>query len=513
MQLSQSDLDYVSAIRVEKARADFNEFVEFVGIDHEGRPIRQAELHRLMWDFEAWCYRVGLYCGMMIPMGHGKTTQCELRTSFEIGKNTSTIAAFVKASDKAAGLSAGAVRATMDLPRYQAVFSSVEIVKGEQSDTEFTLRRAGVSPWPTLGCYGVTTGTGARTTFQIMDDVVDLRNAITQPADRRRVTEAIESTWMSRPTQTGEFPPRVVWINTAYHVEDAVHLTMARRNSGWAWLVVRAEPPYAHLTYQIIAGGRVLQAGTLPNFLSQERLASMAGKMNSISAARGLGNRPLSGKEQKFKDLLTGPKPLGINEYTRRVAHMDPAGDAKKAKRGDPDWSAIVAMGRHPSEPCWDVIRSTRMRGTSSQQADFAAECADHWGLHLLVVEAVADSSMSELVKEACRRRGVTCIIETTRPMSNKIVRIEEELEPRLRQQVVRIHADSHPELAAELDIFPLGGHDDMADACAGAAQAAVGRGIARHKRREDLPKERKKPRRARRRRRIWEHGLFAGLG
>lgn len=469
------------AVVASRCREDFHAFVEFVGVDHEGNPMRQAALHRLIWDFEAWCAERRLYAGIMAPMGHGKTSQCEYRAAWEIGRDPNTLLRFVRSSDDKARESAGAVRSIMALPRYRVVFPGLKMVKGESGESEFTLERTGVSKDPTFGCSGVLTGTGSRCTLLMLDDIVDQRNAFS--ADRDKVAEHFESTWMSRPIRAGSKPSRVVWIQTAYHNDDIAARVQGRADSGWAWLIVRALEPYEELRYELHAYGRLVQEGPLANFIGARELALMAGSMNTVAAARGLGNYPLSGKERKFDEsLFTGPAPLQPGRYHRRVAYLDPAGDAKKAKRGDPDWCAMVMLGKHPAEPCWDVACSDRMRGTSSQQADWCAERVQVWGVQVLYVEAVADGAMPQLVQDALVRRGVYVVPKRVQPRRKKVFRIEEEVEPRLRGKLLRVNREAHRALCEEAIVFPLGAHDDLLDALAGAAEHGMGAGPARHR-------------------------------
>ena len=69
--------------------------------------------------------------------------------------------------------------------------------------------------------------------------------------------------------------------------------------------------------------------------------------MGPTAAARGLANRPVSDSECPFKDdHFKAEPPHPTDEYGARYMFADPAGDATKVKSGDPDYCAVVVIGR-----------------------------------------------------------------------------------------------------------------------------------------------------------------------
>ncbi|HEX5135868.1 MAG TPA: hypothetical protein VFY93_02770 [Planctomycetota bacterium] len=495
-------------LAIASAREDFDAFAEYVGVDDVGEPIVQAPLHRFMWRFVDWAHERGLYAGVMIPVGHGKTTQAVLRAAWEIGRDENVLCRVVAASEEDAGDRARAIRAVMAHPAYRRVFPGVRIVRGEQSETEFTVKRSGVSKDPTLGCSGVLTGTGARATCLILDDIVNNKNAVQNPAERARVLRSFRGVWMSRPSIIGSRKPLVVWIQTAYHVEDAAAVTM-REGAGWAWLVVRSEHPFAALSWEIRVGGEVETSGSLPNVVDREQLERLALRLGSpIEVARGLGNRHVAEGEQPFsEELFAGPRPLPAAAYVRRVAYFDPAGDPTRARKGDPDWAALAVVGKHPKEPVWDVVFSGRLRAAPQRQAEWCAERCRELGVTSLNVEAVADGAMPVLVGEALRKIDCSIPVHRIQPGKRKEIRVQEALEPRLRQGLLRVHGALFRELVAEALVFPLGAHDDLVDSLAGAMDAAESLGPARHRSSVKKDRERRRirpPRVWQKRGRVW---------
>ena len=199
-------------------------------------PLRQRALDRLVWDFVEQTHAAGQLAGVMLPMSFGKTTQFCYRAAFEIGRDPNVLASIVTDGVDNSAERVQLIRKILDRPEYAAVFPHVKVVAGRDEKQAFTIERDGLSKDPTCSGAGVLTGTGTRTNFLLMDDVVTLRNAIQEPQSRRRVLEAIRTTWMSRTKIAAEKAMRVAWIQTAYHQSDAAAVLREEPDSGWRWL-------------------------------------------------------------------------------------------------------------------------------------------------------------------------------------------------------------------------------------------------------------------------------------
>ena len=240
--------------------------------------------------------------------------------------------------------------------------------------------------------------------------------------------------------------------------------------------MVRAETPYETLEWETWERGSLRRWGTVTGPVPAADLAERARRMGPTAAARGLGNRPVSDADCPFKkEHFSGPTPLPPKAYLQRVLFADPAGDATKLKSGDPDWCAVVALGLHPKEHCWEVFLAERMRGAPSAQARFIARQAVKAEVRLVWQEAVKDEALVEVTQRALRDMRAPIAVKPEKPTINKEVRIVQTLEPALAADpaLLRVCGKKFPELRTEALAFPAASHDDLLDAFSGAFQKA----------------------------------------
>ncbi len=276
---------------------------------------------------------------------------------------------------------------------------------------------------------------------------------------------------MSRTKIHADKTMRIAWIQTAYHQSDAASVLREDTECGWRWLVVRAEDPYEHLTFERWERGILVGTGTVECPFPPEKVRARALQMGPTAAARGLGNRPISGEECVFQpEHFEGPEPAKTrHDYPQRVMFADPAGDATKLKTGDPDYCAVVVLGWQPKDECWDVVAADRMRGSPSQQAEFIAGRACAWRMSSFWQEAVKDEALITVVQRVLREKGASIAVRAEKPTTAKELRITQVLEPALAAGLLRICGEKFSELRAEALAFPAGSHDDLLDALAGA--------------------------------------------
>ena len=466
------------AFAVEAARRSFLGFLEYAGTDDEGRPFRIRDLDRFVWSWIEACWADGAAACTLLPVGSGKTTHAAWRIAWEIGLDPNLLASLVTASHDDSCERVQLVRDILGSPRYREVFPHVRIA-GRDAQDGFVVARTGRSHNYTLSAHGVLTGEGVRAHLLVLDDVVNQKNALHEPGSRKKVLRAVRGTWTSRLKFGARTPPRALWLQTSFHEDDAAAATRKDPKSGWRFMIVRAEPPFEHLGYEEWRCGAKVKEGTLPLHFPKAELERRWDMMGPPHNFRSLANRPISDADQPFKEKhLEGPEPLGPKLYQRRILYVDPAGDATKARTGDPDHCAAIVLGLLESGK-WDVIFASRVRDTPSGQAAFVVRTAARFHPHAMWIEVNRDEAMLDLVVDRLRLHSVTA-----RPRGDKVtvpkeLRIRDLLEPALEYGDLRVCGRAFPELAEEMLAFPVAAHDDLLDALAGCwSKTKVGRSL-----------------------------------
>lgn len=202
--------------RVEAARSNEIAFIEYVIRDASRRPIVCEGFHR------EWHSHIDAHARAYIeaPRDHGKTAQMIGRILYEIGRNPNIRIKILCQGDATAKKRLAVIKTYIDnSAEYKRVFPHVKRstrVKDWSAST-ITVERDGTAPDPTVEAVGITTaGTGGRADLILADDVVDERNAITQPALREVVKEHFFNVW----TNLLEPDGRVIFICTPWHSAD-----------------------------------------------------------------------------------------------------------------------------------------------------------------------------------------------------------------------------------------------------------------------------------------------------
>lgn len=122
--------------------------------------------------------------------------------------------------------------------------------KEEWGASRFRVKSTSGATDPTMEAFGVlATGAGGRADLVLLDDPMDMENTIHKPADRPKVHEAIQGTWLTRLVGTGF----AVCISTRLHESDAVGQMLT--NEGWAWLIQRVSQDYRSISSEIVLPG------------------------------------------------------------------------------------------------------------------------------------------------------------------------------------------------------------------------------------------------------------------
>lgn len=214
----QRDIEFDDQWHIINSRIDVNCFIEYCFKDDiTDSPIKQQPFHK---DIQRK-FASGKDSLIEVPRSHGKTTQVALWIIWKLGQNPNLRIKYVcQAENKAAERCQYVQNQILHNPKVRAVFPSlVPSTKMEDwSKHKFTVQRSIFSKDCTFEASGIlSSATGGRADIIVFDDIIDMRNALLQPAYRQTVKQYYKAVWvnMVEPT-TGQ----KVYICTPYHEDD-----------------------------------------------------------------------------------------------------------------------------------------------------------------------------------------------------------------------------------------------------------------------------------------------------
>lgn len=243
---------------IQAAQTNLNAFVETVMKDEVGQPLRQAGIHKSWHAHIAYCRRIGKQPIIMAPWAHGKTIQLVIaKTLFELGQNRNQRIGIVCNSDANARKRVTAIKTYIERDAdYQRVFPDVRPDrKAGWGKAEFYVERdeRARSIDPSVFSAGIfSTGIGGRMDGLIIDDPVDLRNAILMPKLRDSVIATITNVWLSRLEPTGW----LVYVATAWHGSDCTHYLIRdpEVRDHYCALIQRIDNDYSGIECYLVGG-------------------------------------------------------------------------------------------------------------------------------------------------------------------------------------------------------------------------------------------------------------------
>lgn len=179
-------------------------------------------------------------------------------------------------------------------------------------------------------------------------------------------------------------------------------------------------------------------------------------------------NRPLRSADMVFKkEWLQNwytDAPRNLVTYTT----VDPAGGAINSRTrkssGDLDSNVVLTTGKDLRTGLLYVLEYSRFKGSPG---DLIRSIFDHqarWGSLCVGIEGQQyQNSLDYFVREQMPRRNQFFMIEMLKSVRSKEVRIRA-LQPLFQNGLILLRTH-HVELISELEAFPLGAHDDVADA------------------------------------------------
>ncbi len=311
----------------ELARRYADDFCEFIIKDDKGNNVIQAEIHREMnWHIDE-CRRRGLNCGILAPWRHGKTENVVIgRTLKFLSENPNNRVFVVCNSDDNAAARVESISKYIDQDAdFKEAFPNIKPGdKAQWGRHKLVLQRQSLSKDGSVEAWGITSsGTGAGCDFLIFDDVVDLRNAILNPAMRQQVKQSFYNVWCSRLAPKGF----KVYIATVWHEDDLT--SEIRKNSEWCFLVIKVSEDFSCFECESPLKGKF----TIPlwSLWPKEKLMQRFKEIGSRAFNRGFRQDALSDEDRTLPSYLKVFRyGVRINDVVSphwpRVAGMDPFG-------------------------------------------------------------------------------------------------------------------------------------------------------------------------------------------
>ena len=217
--------------QLELVRQDPNEFIEYVLTDETGQKLKQGEIHYL-WQYHIrFAWDNGFMPVILGLWEHGKTFQVLAPVVHELNKNRNLRIAYISDTDRTASKRATFLGNLIKTnKKFRKAFPNIEPETKLRKwvNVNWTVKRdEDVSIIDsTMDATGVLSAKiGQRYDITIVDDIINMRNAILQPSDRERVRGTIEAL-LGRLSRHG----KGVWLGTSFHKEDANE--MAKQKKG-----------------------------------------------------------------------------------------------------------------------------------------------------------------------------------------------------------------------------------------------------------------------------------------
>ena len=240
-----------------QAAKNFVDFCEFVMRDEASNSVIKLQPIHLMWiKHMQLCWSRGLYCGILAPISHGKTTICGLALPlFALGHNSRIRIKYICDTDSHAKERLRFIRRMIEKsPEFQATFPDVRRdPELPWNAHELYLRRDTMAKDASLEAAGATSNiTGSRSDLTILDDVNNFKNTIAQPRTRKTVSHNLKAGVISR------LEPRckALFIATRWHENDLVGEILGDRDmrQQWGFLIQRISRDMTSIECETIMG-------------------------------------------------------------------------------------------------------------------------------------------------------------------------------------------------------------------------------------------------------------------
>lgn len=465
---------------------NFVNFSEYVIKDELGNPVDLAAHHIEWHNFIERNRKLNRQrlC-ILAPRGFAKTTVCVIaRLLWELPKNINQRVKIISNRDDFAQKRVVTIGHYITLDRqFKDVFGK-EIIPssfGSWGMTQLFIQRDSLSIDPTVeGCGILTTGTGSRSDFLLVDDPVDYDNSVASNATRSKVIEQFQNVWM----QTISPNAWILMVATPWHKRDLIHELLTISN--WTFLIQRVSDDLTHLE----------QIEHTPGL----GLPSRIDKLFEVLPIKKL---PLWGvwSKNKLESKLSEIKRYAFNRAYRMNCYM-----SADNKMFDRTWFRLIQVPRSSDIKirCWDLASTEEGEGsdpdyTASSKLSYldGRFCIEH---QIAFRKGTHDTE--EMIKQFAQTDGPdTVIVIEEEPGSSGKYTVDHfrtvlagyavyPFRPTKSKTIRAVLFQSHAEAGnidvvnsswtedffEELEAFPDGEHDDRVDSLSAAFEFIASR-------------------------------------
>jgi len=446
----------VKTSRVRKAREDPNEFAEYAFQDSvSGNDLVQADIHRELQN--SLIDPDNKFLLVEFPRNHGKTTQVEINTIWELGNDPNLRFKFVCESDARAIERIQLISQHIEKnPRVSDVFPHLKPArKGDWTKKKIVVERSRIMRDVSIEACGVqTAATGGRADRLVADDPVGRRNALEQPKLRESVKRAWHSDWLNLLEPEG----KVRYICTPWHTADLTH--ELKKNPSYK-VFSRPVGPHFEPVWSAKWPRKALKAKLREigrrEFDRGYRLIALSGEFATVS-----------------EDWIRYWKgELSLNDLIFFSAYDLSTG------QGD-DFFACVHIALDGRDlgllnPRIYVLDAWRAHLSFLAQVESIRQEAVRWHPEMIAIEA----TQYQVALPQFLNSTTLLPIQAVKPRLSKALRLYAvshlfEQGKILLNPALNPRSGFKPELVDELSAFPLGANDDLVDAIVYAVAIAV---------------------------------------
>jgi len=383
----------INGAKLSLAIRDADSFCEYVLKDDKGQKVTQASIHREMNEHIDECRRRGVRCGILAPWRHGKTEQIAIaRTLQFLGENPNNRIQIVTNTD------ANSVSRVDSISRYiehdedyHEVYPNIAPGEKESwSKHKLIVQRETKIKDGSVEAWGITTsGTGSGCDYLIVDDPVDLRNAILNPAMRKTVKDSFYNVWSTRLEPNGF----MIYIATIWHEDDLTSELL--KNPEYYFLVMKISQDFSCIECESPFKGKY----TIPLWdkWPKEKLIARHNEIGSRAFNRGYRQEALSDEDRTFNYYLNiFKKGIKISDVVRRdwprVGGMDPFGQ----------WVVIFTLALSPEGRRYPV----EIRRGKWDPKVAVMELIDSYRMHKHQIICVENNAAQSAIRQWALEKG-----------------------------------------------------------------------------------------------------------